>query len=94
MHEERLAKGPRAEEIHVLLAALDIGCDAGERLRDRRRELGSEHRDEIGLAEIIEAVPPCAFHELVEVERLVHRFEMIMEDVIVALLSQLLGLLL
>lgn len=84
MAEQRLTKGAIAEKVHVLLEVHDVG---GEHLQDvlhLGREVRRGHGQEVGLAQVLQALGLGSLHELVEVERLVDLLQVLVEDVAVA----------
>ena len=85
--EKRLAEGPIAEEVHVLLGLHLNGGQFAEHHTDRGREVVGRHQPDIRIAEIGQAVPLGA-HELVEVERLIAILQVLVVEVRVRLLGK------
>jgi hypothetical protein len=76
---------PVMQKIDVLLALEYFGRDAGQRLYDLWRKVIEQHHVEIGFGQETQAVAACAFDELVNLERFVDLFEMIVQHIVIAL---------
>ena len=91
-HEQRFPKRSRVQKIDELLALQNVGRHARQRLVHLRRQVAAEHRREIRLAQVREAMRGGALDELVEVHRLVHFLQVIVKDVVIGLRAQEIGL--
>jgi hypothetical protein len=89
-HEQRLAEGPALEDVEVLLAA-DRVVDGEQGLGGGLGHHPDLHLEEVGLGEVLQAVTGRVRGERVEVDGLVDRREVVVEEHRIASLQQLAG---